>query len=224
MLLFYASCRKEASNCTGTSQKSFELTGFDKIYAGETFILDVQKGNSFSIQASGCSLDVAETEMNVNNNILDISFSKYRSGRNKVHITVTMPELFSFALSGNAEGKASGFEVQSQTMRTVLSGNASCEINYTPSQLNFEMTGNTSLTLRGSSSSIWGELSGNCRLNASELVSREVDMSATGNSTARVNVLEEFYAFASGNSKIYYKGNPSITFFETNSNGEIIRE
>jgi hypothetical protein len=61
-------------------------------------------------------------------------------------------------------------------------------------------------------------------MEAYGVTATEVDISATGNSKAYVSPLHVFFAEATGNSHVYYKGNPGTTHFETSGNGKIIKE
>ncbi len=220
-----ASCHKETKPCPGATDKNFAVANFNKVSAGETFTVTVSRGSNYGVLAQGCADDLADLDVSVDNNhLLNINYSNYRSQRNRVDFTITLPTLTAVQLSGASKGTVNGFKDQLSSIRTVLSGNAHCTLNGAPIIAQLELSGNADFMVTGTTENLYGNLSGNAALHAYEVAALEVDIDASGNATAYVAPTSKLFAAASGNSRIYYKGNPAGKLLETTGNGKIIKE
>lgn len=224
-VLLFTACDKEKRECPSSAEQTFSLTGYSKINAGETFNLTILKGNNFSIKATGCSNDLADLDLTVGNgNMLEIKYKNYKRGRYRVDFTITLPSFNFLSLSGDAAATVSGFTGQNSVIRYVLSGNSTADNNGTGINANIELSGASSISLNGNTESLYGNISGNARLHAYELAATEVDIIASGTAKAYVAPLQAIYAEASGEARVYYRGNPPTTAFSASGNGRIIKE
>ncbi len=206
LALVFFSCEKEKRDCPASTEQSFSLTGFTKIYAGDANTITITKGDAFSIKAKGCANDLADLDLSIDaDHILVIKFRNYEKNRYRVDFIITLPTLIAVNLSGAAKGHISGFQGQNSVIRTVLSGASECILN-------------------GAGVNVAVDISGASSLEAYGVSSTEVDISVSGNSKAYVLPVHTLFAEASGNSRVYYKGNPVTTHFETSGNGKVIHE
>jgi hypothetical protein len=225
LALFFESCNKEKKECPGSSEKSFTITGFTRVNAGDAHHITITKGNEFSIKANGCTSDLNDLDLTLDaNQILDIQYKNYKHNRYRVDFTITMPQLIAANLSGAAKGTISGFGGQNTVIRTVLSGASECTVSGTGINAAIDLSGASKLILSGNTESLYGNISGASKLEAYNVAATEVDISVSGSSKAYVRPLQTFFAEASGDSRIYYKGNPATRHFETSGNGKIIQE
>src|SRR5690242_2441408 len=109
LLLIFFSCNKKQDDSPVT-EKNFNLSGFNRISAGEKFNLVITKGNEFSIKAKGPLNSVNDITMNVVNNILDIEYNHYENQRPQIDIIITLPLLTALNLSGGSSGTVNGFQ------------------------------------------------------------------------------------------------------------------
>ena len=225
-ILFFASCEKEKRECPSSTEKTFALTGFNRISAGETFGIDIKQGAAFSIKAKGCSNDLNDLNLSIDQTgkILSISYDRYRNDRYRVDFEITMPILNSVALSGAATGTVNGFGQQTSSLRAILSGTAKCTINQFPALVAAEQSGESVLNLTGASSDLIANLSGNSKLNAYTATFAEADVYTSGTSKVYVQVQNHLFASASGDSRVYYKGNPANVTAEQSGTAKVIHE
>ncbi len=221
----FTACDKEKRECPGAAEKTFALNGFTKIMAGETFKITIIKGTDFSVKASGCSNDLADLEVLVlTGGFLDIKYKQFRPERYPVDFTITMPVVTNIHLSGAANATVTGFSGQNSVIRYILSGNTTVVSTGTGINAQADMSGASSLVINGNTESLYGSISGNARLNAYDLSATEVDISVSGTAKAWVKPVQAIYAEASGEARVYYRGNPPTTAFSTSGNGRIIKE
>jgi hypothetical protein len=223
--ILVASCDKERRECPASTERTFAITDFTKINAGDAHHVTITKGDEFSIKASGCSDDLNDLELILeSNHILNIKYKNYRTDRYRVDFTITMPSLVSVNLSGASKGFISGFGGQNSVIRTVVSGASECSVSGTGINASFDISGASKVFLSGNTESLYGTISGASELRSYDVAATEVDISLSGNSSAYVRPIESIFAEASGNSVVYYKGTPTTTHFETSGNSKIIRE
>lgn len=224
-LVVLASCDKETVECPGSTEKTFAHTGFTKIKAGDNLNITINKGEAFSIKASGCVNDLDDLDISPENGgFLNLRYNHYERKRYRVEIVITMPELVDINLSGAAKGVVNGFAGKDVVIRTILSGASECTVNGTAINAQLDISGASVLTLTGHTESLYGSISGASKLNAYGLVAVEADISASGASKAYVAPSHRFFAEATGASIIYYKGNPVQKHFETSGDGKIVQE
>lgn len=225
LLFLLTACEKENKECPGAIEQTFALVGFNKISAGETFTVTVIKGNDFQVKATGCPDDLAELDLTIEpGNALDIKYESYRANRYRVDFTITLPQLVSLNLSGIAKGTVSGFQGQNSVIRNIISGDAECSVNGTGINAQVELSGEGILNILGVTENLYGTISGNSRLNAYELAADEVDISTSGTSKSFVKPLQNLFAEASGESRVYYRGNPPVKNIVTSGNGKVIQQ
>lgn len=223
LLLFLFSCSKDSDH-SPVIEKNINVTGFTKVYGGERFNIIITKGTSFSVKAKGPTNSVNDIEWTVANNILDIQYKHYESNRPVIDITVTLPILTQLNLSGASSGTINGFAGSFTVIRTVLSGASKCVLNGTGVNTQIDISGASELTVNGGTESLYGTISGAGKLNAYDLVSTEVDISASGGSEARVKVTDRLFIEATGGSRVYYKGTPPVKNIQTSGGAQVIQQ
>lgn len=223
-MLLLAACEKQPQQCNTPSEAIYNYSNFTKVDAGETFKINITKDAAFSIKAKGCANDLAHLDISVVNGFLKIKYNTYNSNRNQVEIDITMPSLLQLNLSGAARCTATGFQHQTMANRAVISGVAEYTLHGAALNTYIDASGTAKLTVTGSTESLAGNLSGASQLQAYNLQSKEADIATSGTAKAYVQVQQMFFAQATGASRIYYKGNPTVKEIETSGTAKVIQE
>jgi Putative auto-transporter adhesin, head GIN domain len=218
--LFFISCKKE-----GTEQtiREFAVTNFTELNMGSNLEINVIKGASFSVKAEGRQRDVDDMKAEVQNGELKIWFTDFRQKRERVKVNISMPSLVAFDFSGNTHIDINGFTEASE-VEGKITGNSKATIQMNTTQFTLNVSGNSELTVRGQAQKVWVNASGNSYVNAYAVPSSFGRATATGNSKIKLYASQELFADASGNSFIYFKGNPGGKFFSESGNSQIIEE
>ena len=225
LALIIFACNKEKKECPGAIAKTFDFTGFTKVNLGHANTVAITKGSAYSVKATGCADDLADLAMKIEpGKILDITFRNSKNNRNRIDFVITMPQFVGVTLSGAAKAAINGFEGQPTVMRTILSGASECVVSGAGINVAVDLSGASTLTVNGATESLYGNISGASLLEAYGLPAAEVDISVSGNSKAQVTPIDKIFAESSGNSRVYYKGNPPVKNFVTSGNGKIIQE
>lgn len=225
LLVVLAACEKEKRTCTAQEERNYSSTGFSKISAGETFRIKVTKGEQFQVKATGCSSDLDDLRVvNGTGGILSFEYDRFVNDRQPVDITVVLPHLVSIQLNGAARAEISGFGGQQSVIRNVLTGVSECNMTGTGINAQVDLSGTSVLHLSGDTESLYGSISGAARLHGYDVKATEVDISTSGTARAYVQPTQMIFAEASGESRVYYRGNPPTTHFSTSGNGKVINE
>lgn len=196
--------------------KKFKVANFKSIELGSAFEVHVHKGSVYAVSVTGREKDVEDIEVTSSGGKLEMGYeSNYKWGwsdnRAKVVVNITLPRLFSGEFTGACKVDLQGF-TNEEEMRLLFSGAAKGSAEgLRTDKLRIELSGASDCKLNGQSDYLQAEASGASQLKALEFLSRNVDVEASGASSASVHVQKSLKVDASGASHVKYKGSPLIT-------------
>ena len=169
--------------------RTFSLSGFDKLQMGDAFRITVRQGSTFSVAATGDQRNLDDLNVYVSNGQL---VAKYRTPRRnrqyETRFELTMPALTATDFSGASISTVTGF-----------SG----------AELSIKLSGASRMTVNGNFKRLITDASGASELRAFEAAADEVDANASGASELQITATDRLSATASGASDIRYRGNPT---------------
>ena len=215
------SCSKEPVNKV---TKEFSVAGFDKVEAADDHTMEVKQDSVFSVSATGEAADIAELRVLVTNGALKIDYPVYRGNRKKVYIKVTAPVITMLDFGGASSGTAKDI-VLPGTVKISLTGTASFSINAEAAKLDVNVSGNSSIVLSGSAPAIMADISGESKFN-SYAISNTLNayIFTSGQARASVFASNKLVADASGQSNIFYKGNPTEKILTQTGQAKILAQ
>lgn len=215
------SCNKESQN---PIEKTWPVTGFNGITGGEQLRFTISAGTLFSVRATGEARDISELVVQKTGSQLVFSYDRFRNNRKKVYVTVTMPSLLDLSLGGQATSTVDGF-TESVPVRIALSGQSRCWWISSAPRYTALAEGQSDLQLQGGTTQELAlEASGQSTIHAYSLPAPVVHATTTGQSTIRTRVTRDFTADASGQSRIYYKGEPSTRIISVSGQSAVTAE
>ncbi len=225
MMLFaavtFVSCDKEADNPV---TRSYANTGFSWIVAGEDFEVNITRGADFTIQATGAGNDLDDLNIVQTGQQLSFQYGSYKPRRLRVHLNITMPAISKINLMGAAYGRLSGFDPATR-LQTVLSGSAKYTVDNSLRLLQGDISGTSKLNLAGVITELNVYTSGQGVMDAFPVMGTTLaDISSSGQSKAYVSINGMLIADASGQSRIYYKGNPQQTTITESGEGKVVKQ
>lgn len=209
----------------GTEQatREFAVASFSKLNMGSNLEINVIKASSSSVKAAGLMRDIDDMRAEVQNGELKIWFTDIVQQRERVKVSITMPSLTRFNFDGNSRVTVNNF-TEATDMQGFVSGNTKVILNASAPNLKFDVSGNSELTVNGNAEWIRANVSGNSFLNTYGVAAKSGEAAATDNSKMKIYTSISLNASASGNSHIYFKGNPGGRFFAESDNSKIIEE
>ncbi|MFL7794097.1 MAG: head GIN domain-containing protein [Anaerolineae bacterium] len=198
-----------------TQEKSF--TGFDRVEASHVFQVKINQGEDFSVTVR-MDDEVREfVQVTKQGNTLKLGLKPdhtYTFKNVTLEATVTMPELTGVSLSGASHAKVTGF-MSARDLNLDISGTSSVEGDIEASTVICELSGSSTINLNGSADDLVVKASGGSIVKLSEFSAANADIEASGASTATVNVSGTLNANASGASRVYYVGEPTLGRVDT---------
>ncbi len=188
--------------------RTFQASGFTKLSMGSAFKIDVKQGSTFSITTTGRSEDLNDLEAKVSGGAFRLGYKSgnWNKNRKTVHVSITMPALTGIDFSGASTATVGRFNGVSN-MDIEVSGASKVTMDLDASKVSVDLAGASSLTLTGRSAVLNGEISGASSFKGRDFQSKEVNMEASGASSAAVVANNALRAEASGASTIRYSGN-----------------
>jgi hypothetical protein len=189
------------------TERTLNVTDFTRLSLGSAFKIEVKQGNAFRVTVAGDRQDLDDLDYGVSRGILRIGYknSNWRKNRQTVRVNVTMPTLNGVDFSGACVARVSGFKSE-RTMDIDVSGASKVEMDIIAEKVDLDLSGASRLTLIGQTGILEGELSGASAFNGKDFPARQVQLEASGASTANVMATSSLKADASGASRISYAG------------------
>jgi autotransporter translocation and assembly factor TamB len=199
------------------------LSGFDSVDVSHNFEVSITQGESYSVVIRVDDNLVEHLDVGVQGSTLKIGLMDNRDYtilNATMEAEVTMPVLTGLELSGNSHAAITGFAFTGD-FTVDLSGNSSLKGDIEADDVNFDLSGNSEFTLSGSGGDANISLSGNSVIDLSDFPVADVNIDASGASTATVNVSGSLDVDASGASNVYYLGNPSLGTIDTSGGSSV---
>lgn len=195
--------------------KKFKVANFKSIELGSAFEVHIHKGNVYSVSVTGREKDIDELEVSSSGGKLEINYESnwnwgWNNSRSKMVVNITLPRLENGEFTGACKVDLRGFSDEEE-MNLSFSGAAKgLAEGLRADKLKIELSGASDFKLSGQSDYLKVDASGASHLKALELISRNVDIEASGASSAQVHVQKTLQVDASGASHVKYKGRPII--------------
>jgi hypothetical protein len=196
--------------------KKFKVANFKSIELGSAFEVHVHKGNVYAVSVTGKESDIDELEVSSSAGKLEISYEEkwkwtWNNNRSKLVVNITLPRLNSGDFSGACKVDLQGF-TNEEEMSLVFSGASKGLIEgLHADKLKIELSGASDCKITGHTDYLKVEASGASHLKALDFFARNVDVDASGASSAQVHVQKSLKVDASGASHVKYKGSPVIS-------------
>ncbi|MEY4525334.1 MAG: hypothetical protein RIR57_704 [Bacteroidota bacterium] len=196
--------------------KKFKVANFKSIEVGSAFEVHVHKGNVYAVSVTGKESDIDELEVSSSAGKLEISYEEkwkwsWNNNRSKMVINITLPRLSAGDFSGACRVDLQGF-TNEEEMSLVFSGASKGLIEgLHADKLKIELSGASDCKITGHTDYLKVEASGASHLKALDFFARNVDVEASGASSAQVHVQKSLKVDASGASHVKYKGSPVIS-------------
>jgi hypothetical protein len=196
--------------------KKFKVANFKSIELGSAFEVHVHKGNVYAVSVTGREKDIEELEVRSSSGKLAVSYEdkwkwSWNNNRSKVVVNITLPRLVSGDFSGASKVDLQGF-TNEEEMTLIFSGAAKgFAEGLKADKLKIELSGASDCKITGHTDYLKVEASGASHLKALDFFARNVDVDASGASSAQVHVQKSLKVDASGASHVKYKGSPVIS-------------
>ena len=195
LLTAHAATAHDADHHKGPKvEKSYDYTGFDRIYIEGVYSVDIRVGPDFSIDTSGSEKRMKYAKVSQSGDTLilglkdGLSGKAWRGKNNGIKAVITLPSLHEVSLKGVGSVDARG--IKSKSFDVSLEGVGSVELS-------------------GTCDSLKASVEGVGSLEADNLECKEVDVSVEGMGSAEVYASESVDADIEGIGSIEVDGAPA---------------
>lgn len=174
------------------------------------FIVELTQGSNEGVRLEADENLIDNIKTEVRNGVLHIYNDKSISTIKSMKAYVTLKNLESIDISGGVKVIGNS-TFKSSALKVEMSGGSNVKLTIDAKQLRANLSGASKIELLGKADEMRMEMSGASKVDASVLEAREVEVHASGASSAKVYAKENLEINASGASAVHYKGSPSIT-------------
>lgn len=210
--------------------KVFDYSGFNRIEVSNTFNVDISKSNTYQVSVTLNDNLFDVLDISVLGDTLRIRMKPFTSIINTTQqATISMPELKALTISGASRAVVSGFQSDS-FLNLEVSGASRMEINnlkasdtniqvtgasrlsgsLVTNDGDFEISGASSLELNGSTTSVKVDVSGASHAKLASFIVGNASVTASGASSADVEVNGLLDIDISGASNLTYGDSPKL--------------
>ncbi len=198
----------------GYETRSYNFQAFDRIEAGNVFIIHVIPSNEFSVTAKGARQDIDDLIIQNRNGELSVQYRKTglnikKIRRHRMEIEIRTNNLKELDLAGASKTDISA-QFDLSRLDVDLSGASRLTLNGTVGKLEADISGASEISLLNRVTEIDADISGASSLHAFDADAENAYLDLSGASKAKVTVTKLLDVEASGASTVTYKGNPSV--------------
>ncbi len=213
----------ECVNCSEPSERKviemrdqYGLKDFKSVDLSGLFDVSIEQGDVYAVQLDGPENEKKRYEVYNEQETLVIEYnSKDKSfwkreffDNDKVKITITMPQLKELSVQGAGKLKFEGF--REQDIEVKLTGAVNGDGNIYAENLTVELTGASTLELKGEGQFLEANLTGACGLRAYNYQVNHAIIDAQGASSAKVFVNHKLEIDKGVASSVSHRGDPEI--------------
>lgn len=192
-------------------EKNYAVLDFDRLEVGDAIIVTVEQGDFFSVSLKGDRRNIDDLRVDKAGSTLRVRFveDRHRNRQYDTYLTVTMPAFRGAVFTGAVNASVYGFDNEDD-VELNLSGASTAQLQLHASSLEVKLSGASTLNVQGTAGFFDAHVSGASKLRGYDLEVEDADVQATGASTVRVNASRSLHAVASGASRIFYIGDPTV--------------
>jgi hypothetical protein len=206
-----------------TVTEDYDISDFDRVDISYGYRAQITQGEAFDVVLRVDDNVLKYLEVAKRGGILHIGM---KPGRTYTFINVTleakitMPALNGVALGGGGNAAISGFR-SGHAFAADVSGGSDLSGDLVCGQAILNVSGGSEATLSGSAGDLTAEVSGGSKADLSAFAVENANIEASGDGEVIVNVSGRLNAEASGDSRVYYLGNPTLGRIEASRGSEI---
>ena len=233
VVLFAGGCSFNPIGITGSGKmvsNSYAFENFTKIEAGNTFDVEIEQSEYFSVEVF-CDDNIVEyLEVEKKGNTVFLGLENFQAYNNlDLKAIIKMPTVKKISGSGASDITIiDGFSLnhdlavdlsgassltgdfKANNLEINISGASDMFGNLTIDDLNLDLSGSSSVTLEGTAHDLDASISGSSDAHLYDLTIKNANINLSGASDAFISAYGEISVDASGSSSLFYKDNDTV--------------
>lgn len=192
--------------------ESFNIGGFSKVEVSHAFQVDIVQGNTYQVMVWIDDNLQQHLRVQKRGDTMIIGLKPlggFNLRRATMEAEVRMPDLTGIEVSGAGDINISGF-TSNKNFDVELSGASSLEGEITADDVSIEASGASRVRLRGEANNLRLDASGASNIDLKDFPAVDADIELSGASEAEVVLSGTLDIDASGASRLYFGGSPTM--------------
>jgi hypothetical protein len=192
-------------------EQTFPVEDFDRVSLSGNLNLLIQRGETYTITASGDTRNLQDLVVDNYDGLLNIQFNNVAERQHVTDIIITMPSLRALMLS-QTEATIEGFEsMDMELLDVALFKHSTASIPVSLDSLYAHVVDHSVLTLIGDGLRLQAHVASNSQLKGFLFLVDKASVEATRLSLIQVDVTQNLYAEVTETSEVTYMGEPAVT-------------
>jgi hypothetical protein len=188
--------------------EQYAFNNFTKVEISSAFEFEVRQSSSYSINVTADDNVMDYVRVSQDGQTLQIRLETVPSLRLvTLRTAVTMPQLHDLTISGASRGTVSDFN-STEGLNVTVSGASRVTGDITAGNVEFDITGASTIQLEGSADDMIAAVSGASRFKLDDFTVNGADVNISGASSGAINLNGRLDANVSGASTLLYIGDP----------------
>lgn len=200
-----ALCCLSLAGMAQVSTETRTVGEFTGIKASSVVEIEITQGESCALVIETDAAAMKDVVTEVKDGQLSIQVENMKNVSNGIVAKVTVKNLRKLMLDGTSIAKSTN-ALNIDSLRIDNGGASKAELEILGGSVSTRLSGAAALKLKGSANSLTADISGAANLKAYGLKTNEVDVDASGASSAEVTANTKLKAHSSGASEILYQG------------------
>ena len=200
-----------------------DIADFDKVDISNSFEVSISQGASFRVILRIDDNLVKHLQVVKQGDMLKIGLKPNRDYTIRdatMEAEVTMPELAGLDMSGGSHATITGFK-SARALAVDMSGGSHLQGDIEAGDATFDLSGSSEVILTGSAQNVMIKASGSSEVDLADFSVVDANVDLSGSSEATVNPSGRLDADASGASRVYYLGTPTLGKMDTSGSSSI---
>ena len=195
--------------------EEYAFTNFTRVEISSAFEFEIEQSSSYSINITADDNVIDYVQVSQVGQTLKIRLGTVTwFGPVTLRASVTMPQLSDLTVSGASRGTVSDFN-STEDLDITVSGASKVTGDITAGNVEFDISGASTIQLEGSGNDMDAIVSGASRFNLDDFTVNNADVNFSGASSGTVNLNGRLDANLSGASRLWYIGEPTSTDINT---------
>lgn len=189
--------------------QEYVFASFTRVEISSAFEFEIKQSSSYSINVTADDNVIDHVQVSQDGQTLKIRLGTVPSLRLvTLKASVTMPQLGGLTVSGASRGTVSEFSSTEGLNITVSGASRVTGDIFTGGDIEFDVSGASTIQLQGFADNMVAVVSGASRLNLDDFTVNNADVNISGASTGTINLEGRLDANVSGASTLLYIGDP----------------
>jgi hypothetical protein len=208
-----------------TVTEELDIRGFSRVNVSHAFQVEILRSSSFGVvvRVDENLQEYLEVEKRGDTLVVGLKpFKSYNLGKSTLEAEVRMPDLRAVEASGASDLRIGGFS-SGKDFEVDLSGASSLEGEISARDVRIKASGASRVRLQGRAEDLRLDASGASKLDLTDFPAGDADIELSGASEAEVELTGTLDINASGASRLYFGGNPTMGRFDLSGASSIKR-